>query len=168
MPTNHDEAADPLRPPDERTVHREINRSGSGGSGGSLDGDPREEGSGSESTEEMLAGREPEAAREQATPRHDAADEATGHDSTVERERTSEPDAKRTHVGWQVLDRDGDRLGRVVERDDASVLVELDGSASSRARVPLQQIGEESFDDRRATLRLSAAEVADLQERPDH
>lgn len=154
MPVDQNGRSNPLRPPDPQTVRQEINRSGSGGSGGAPEADPREEGSGSESVDEMLAGREP-----------DVNDEATGRDSeAVQRERTSEPDARRTHVGWTVLDRDGVRLGRVLERDDASILITLDSRGSSRARVPLRLISEEAFPVSRATLALSAGEVADLQE----
>lgn len=52
------EREDSLRPPDEEQTRREVNRSGSGGSGGPVEGDPREEGSGSRSLEDMLAGDE--------------------------------------------------------------------------------------------------------------
>ena len=47
---------DVLEPPDEEQVFQEVNRSGSGGSGGPREGDPREEGSGSASMEDMLSG----------------------------------------------------------------------------------------------------------------
>ena len=47
---------DTLRPPGLEETRRQINRSGSGGSGGPVEGDPREEGSGSGSLEDMLAG----------------------------------------------------------------------------------------------------------------
>jgi hypothetical protein len=47
---------DVREPPDEARTTREINRSGSGGSGGPSDGDPGEEGSGSGSLEEILGG----------------------------------------------------------------------------------------------------------------
>ena len=50
------ERRDTLRPPDPERTRREINRSGSGGSGGPVEGDPGEEGSGSGSMEDMLAG----------------------------------------------------------------------------------------------------------------
>jgi hypothetical protein len=54
--TGEPEHADVFEPPDEEQTILEVNRSGSGGSGGPLDGDPREEGSGSASMEDMLAG----------------------------------------------------------------------------------------------------------------
>lgn len=47
---------DVFEPPDEEQTVREVNRSGSGGSGGPREGDARQEGSGSESMEDMLAG----------------------------------------------------------------------------------------------------------------
>ena len=50
------EGQDTLRPPDPEETRRTVNRSGSGGSGGPAEGDPREEGSGSGSLEDMLAG----------------------------------------------------------------------------------------------------------------
>jgi hypothetical protein len=56
VPPGQSEQDDVFRPPDgERTEH-EINRSGSGGSGGPADGDPSEEGSGSGSMEDLLSG----------------------------------------------------------------------------------------------------------------
>jgi hypothetical protein len=50
------EHEDVLEPPDEEQTILGVNRSGSGGSGGPTEGDPREEGSGSASMEDMLAG----------------------------------------------------------------------------------------------------------------
>jgi hypothetical protein len=50
------EHEDVFEPPDEEQTFQEVNRSGSGGSGGPREGDPREEGSGSASMEDMLAG----------------------------------------------------------------------------------------------------------------
>lgn len=157
MPTQRNEDTNPLQPPDDETVRREINRSGSGGSGGAPEADPRVEGSGSESVDEMLAGHGPD---DEAT----RPDEATAPADDASIARTSEPDARRTHVGWQILDRDGERLGTVVERDDASILVEPDTSTQPTARIPLRAIDEESPHDKRATLTLDAGEVADLQE----
>lgn len=46
----------PLRPDEPEETRGEINRSGSGGSGGPLEGDPSEEGSGSRSLDDMLGG----------------------------------------------------------------------------------------------------------------
>ena len=105
MPTQRNEDTNPLQPPDDETVRREINRSGSGGSGGAPEADPRVEGSGSESVDEMLAGHGPD---DEAT----RPDEATAPADDASIARTSEPDARRTHVGWQILDRDGERLTR--------------------------------------------------------
>jgi hypothetical protein len=50
------EQDDVFRPPDEGRTEREVNRSGSGGSGGPTDGEPGEEGSGPESMEDSLSG----------------------------------------------------------------------------------------------------------------
>jgi hypothetical protein len=50
------EVQDGMSPPTERSIRLAIPRSGSGGSGGPEEGDPREEGSGSGSLEEMLSG----------------------------------------------------------------------------------------------------------------
>jgi hypothetical protein len=50
------EVEDTLRPPDPEETRHAVNRSGSGGSGGPVEGDPAEEGSGSASLQEMLAG----------------------------------------------------------------------------------------------------------------
>jgi hypothetical protein len=56
VPPDEPEHEDVSEPPDEEQTFQEVNRSGSGGSGGPREGDPREEGSGSASMEDMLAG----------------------------------------------------------------------------------------------------------------
>jgi hypothetical protein len=55
-PPDEPEHEDVFEPPDEEQTIAEVNRSGSGGSGGPREGDPREEGSGSASMDDMLAG----------------------------------------------------------------------------------------------------------------
>jgi hypothetical protein len=63
--------------------------------------------------------------------------------------------------GWDVYDRNGQRLGEVIERDDASVVVARH-AAFEGTRLPMKLIADEHPDIRRAELSVTAADVTSL------
>jgi hypothetical protein len=78
----------------------------------------------------------------------------------VERhQRTSEPDGYRVQRGWQVFDRTGQRVGRVIERDDASVVVAPGAAGTEGRRIAIRLIADEEPGGRWATLSIRARDL---------
>lgn len=86
-------------------------------------------------------------------------DAADPQQAVVRHERTSEPDLNKVQRGWQIYDRAGERIGVVVERDDASVVIADDPSAGGGERLPIRLIADEQPDERRATLSITASDA---------
>lgn len=84
-------------------------------------------------------------------------------EAVTRHERTSEPNLSKIQPGWKVYDRLGRGMGKVTERDDASVVV-VNGDAaaakSDETRLPIRLIADEHPDGRWATLTVSASELA--------
>lgn len=74
--------------------------------------------------------------------------------------RTSEPDAHRVQTGWQIYDRRGKHLGKVIERDDESILVSY-RSDDHETRFPVKLIADEVTDGRWATLSVADGELGE-------
>jgi hypothetical protein len=81
-------------------------------------------------------------------------------DRSVVRDTASGAGAHIVQSGWHVNDRDGLRIGRVVERDADALTVALDGS-DDRIRVPTDLISEEDENAMIATLLVASAELDD-------
>lgn len=86
--------------------------------------------------------------------------EASDPEQAIDRhERTTEPGLNKVQRGWDIYDRLGRRLGKVVERDDASVVVEPGPEAEGGTRLPLKLIADEHPDGRWATLSVAAGDI---------
>jgi hypothetical protein len=84
---------------------------------------------------------------------------ADSDDAVIRHERTSEPDMTWAQQGWQVYDRSGLRVGRIMERDDDSILVSLDAGAGSSTRIPTRVVAVGSPEDERVTLAIDKDEL---------
>jgi hypothetical protein len=81
-------------------------------------------------------------------------------DRSVVRETASGAGTHIVQSGWYVNDRDGQRIGRVVERDRDTLIVALEGS-HDRIPVPTDLISEEDENAMVATLSVASAELDD-------
>jgi hypothetical protein len=88
-----------------------------------------------------------------------ATTEASDARTAVDRHpRTTEPDLTRVQAGWRVYDRIGHRLGEVIDRDDASVVVSRGPAGGDDTRVPIKLIAYEDPAERTAVITTTAGE----------
>ena len=82
---------------------------------------------------------------------------------SVVREQASGAGVHLVQSGWQVNDKAGDRIGRVIERSGDSVTVELRGGGSDRVVIPVRLIAEEDESGMLATLAVGWDELDDAR-----
>jgi hypothetical protein len=80
-------------------------------------------------------------------------------DAVISHERTSEPDMTWAQRGWQVYDDSGQKVGRITERDDDSIVISLDARAGSTVRIPTKVVAVGSPEDERVTLTIGRDEL---------